>query len=82
MTIREIQGYLAEMYGTEVSPELISKVTDEATAEISAWWSRLLEPMYPVVFFDALRVKICDDAMDPVNCDTLYHGARVPPKSI
>ena len=40
MTIREIQGYLAEMYGTEVSPEFISKVTDEVAAEITAWQSR------------------------------------------
>ena len=63
MTVREIQGYLAEMYGTEVSPELISKVTDEVSAEITAWQSRPLEPMYPVVFFDALRVKIRDDAV-------------------
>jgi putative transposase len=63
MTMREIQGYLAEMYGTEVSPEFISKVTDEVTAEITAWQSRPLEPMYPVVFFDALRVKIRDDAV-------------------
>ena len=63
MTIREIQGYLAEMYGTEVSPEFISKVTDEVAAEITAWQSRPLEPMYPVVFFDALRVKIRDDAV-------------------
>jgi putative transposase len=63
MTIREIQGYLAEMYGTEVSPEFISKVTDEVSAEITAWQNRPLEPMYPVVFFDALRVKIRDDAV-------------------
>jgi putative transposase len=63
MTVREMQGYLAEMYGTEVSPEFISKVTDEVTAEITAWQSRPLEPMYPVVFFDALRVKIRDDAV-------------------
>lgn len=63
MTVREIQGYLAEMYGTEVSPEFISKVTDEVMAEITAWQSRPLEPMYPVVFFDALRVKIRDDAV-------------------
>jgi putative transposase len=63
MTIREIQGYLAEMYGTEVSPEFISKVTDEVSAEITAWQNRPLEPMYPVVFFDALRVKIRDEAV-------------------
>lgn len=63
MTVREIQGYLAEMYGTEVSPDFISKVTDEVMAEVTAWQSRPLEPMYPVVFFDALRVKIRDDAV-------------------
>jgi transposase-like protein len=63
MTVREIQGYLLEMYGTQVSPEFISKVTDEVMAEVIAWQSRPLEPMYPVVFFDALRVKIRDDAV-------------------
>jgi transposase-like protein len=63
MTVREIQGYLLEMYGTQVSPDFISKVTDEVMAEVTAWQSRPLEPMYPVVFFDALRVKIRDDAV-------------------
>jgi putative transposase len=63
MTIREIQGDLAAMYGTDVSPEFISKVTDEVSAEITAWQNRPLEPMYPVMFFDALRVKIRDDAV-------------------
>jgi putative transposase len=63
MTVREIQGYLAEMYGTDVSPDFISKVTDEVMSEVTAWQSRPLEPMYPVVFFDALRVKIRDDAV-------------------
>jgi transposase-like protein len=61
MTVREIQGFLAEMYGTEVTPDFISTVTDAVLAEISAWQSRPLEPMYPVVFFDALRVKIRED---------------------
>jgi len=63
MTVREIQGYLAEMYATDVSPDFISKVTDEVMSEVSAWQSRPLEPMYPVVFFDALRVKIRDEAV-------------------
>ena len=63
MTIREIQGFLAEMYATDVSPEFISKVTDEVMAEVTAWQSRPLEPMCPVIFFDALRVKIRDDAV-------------------
>ena len=86
MTIREIQGYLAEMYGTEVSPEFISKVTDEVTAEITAWQSRPLEPMYPVVFFDALRVKIRDDATRPstspwVSCPTVRETCWGPGSS-
>ena len=63
MTVREIQGYLAEMYSVEVSPELISKVTDAVMAEVTAWQARPLETMYPVVFFDALRVKIREDAV-------------------
>jgi putative transposase len=63
MTVREIQGFLAEMYATEVSPEFISKVTDEVMTEVTAWQSRPLEPLYAVVFFDALRVKIRDDAV-------------------
>jgi putative transposase len=60
---RDRAGSLLEMYGTEVSPEFISKVTDEVQAEVVAWQNRPLEPMYPVVFFDALRVKIRDDAV-------------------
>lgn len=62
MTVREIQGFLAEQYGTEVSPDFISSVTDAVMAEVTAWQSRPLESMYPVVFFDALRVKIREDA--------------------
>ncbi|MBG4801743.1 IS256 family transposase [Pseudomonas aeruginosa] len=63
MTVREIQGFLLEQYGTDVSPDFISSVTDEVMAEVTAWQARPLEPMYPVVFFDALRVKIREDAV-------------------
>lgn len=63
MTVREIQGHLAQMYSVEVSPEFISKVTDELMAEVTVWQSRPLEAMYPVVFFDALRVKIREDGV-------------------
>jgi len=63
MTVREIQAFLTEQYATDVSPEFISSVTDEVMAEVTAWQSRPLEPMYPVVFFDALRVKIREDAV-------------------
>ena len=61
LTVREIRGYLAEAYGTEVSPDLISTVTDSALAEVTAWQARPLESVYPVVFFDALRVKVRED---------------------
>jgi transposase-like protein len=61
LTVREIQGYLAEAYGTEVSADLISTVTDGVLTEVMAWQSRPLEAVYPVVFFDALRVKIRED---------------------
>lgn len=63
MSVREIQAFLAESYGTEVSPDFISSVTDEVMAEALTWQSRPLETMYPVVFFDALRVKIRDDGV-------------------
>jgi putative transposase len=63
MTVREIQGFLAEQYGTEVSPEFISSVTDAVMDEVMAWQARPLEPMYPVVFFDALRVKIREEGL-------------------
>ncbi len=63
MTVREIQGHLAEMYAIEVSPEFISKVTDAVMSEVTAWQGRPLESMYPVVFFDALRVKVREDAV-------------------
>jgi transposase-like protein len=77
MTVREIQGFLAEQYGTEVSPEFISSVTDAVMAEVTAWQARPLEPMYPVVFFDALRVKIREDAV--VRNKAIYLALAVLP---
>ncbi len=61
LTVREIQRFMAELYGTEVTPEFISTVTDAVLSEVTLWQSRPLEPMYPVIFFDALRVKIRED---------------------
>ena len=63
LTVREIQAFLSELYATEVSADLISTVTEAVVAEVTAWQARPLEPMYPVVFFDALRVKIRDEGM-------------------
>jgi putative transposase len=61
MTVREIQGHLAELYGIDVSPDLISAVTDAVLDEIAEWQNRPLETVYPLVFFDALRVKVRDE---------------------
>jgi putative transposase len=63
MTVREIQGYLREMYELEVSPDFISSVTDAVLSEVTEWQSRPLERMYPVVVFDALRVKVRDEGV-------------------
>ena len=61
MTLSEIQGHLLELYGLEVSPELISTITDEVMTAAAQWQSRPLEALYPIVYFDALRLKIRDD---------------------
>jgi putative transposase len=61
LTVREIQAFLVEMYAVEVSPDLISTVTDAILEEITAWQARPLDRVYAVVFFDALRVKIRDE---------------------
>jgi putative transposase len=77
MTVREIQAFLAEMYAVDVSPDLISSVTDAVMSEVTAWQSRPLESMYPVVFFDALRVKIREDAV--VRSKAVYLALGVLP---
>lgn len=63
LSVREIQGHLQELYGVEVSPDLISRVTDAVLEEVRAWQNRPLDPVYPVIFFDALRVKIRDEGL-------------------
>jgi putative transposase len=77
MTVREIQAFLAEMYAVDVSPDLISSVTDAIVSEITAWHTRPLETMYPVVFFDALRVKIREEAT--VRSKAVYLALAVLP---
>jgi transposase-like protein len=63
MTVREIQGFLQDQYKVEVSPDLISTVTNAVLEDMKAWQTRPLERIYPVVFFDALRVKIRDEGL-------------------
>ncbi len=60
MTVRDVQAHLKEIYGVEVSHDLISRVTDGVWEELEAWRSRPLDRVYPVVFIDALMIKIRD----------------------
>ncbi len=63
MTTRDIQAQLEELYGVEISPSFISTVTDAILPEVKAWQNRPLEPLYPVVFLDAIRIKSRSDGV-------------------
>src|SRR5499425_312870 len=63
LSVREIQSHLMEIYGVAVSPDLISRVTDAVLEEVREWQNRPLDPLYPMIFFDALRVKIRDEGL-------------------
>ena len=60
MTVREIRGHLEELYGIDVSPDLVSAITDAVLEEVAEWQNRPLDACYPLIFFDAIRVKIRD----------------------
>lgn len=76
MSTRDIQGHVRELYGIEVSPDLVSAVTDSVIDEVNAWQSRPLEPTYAIVFFDALRVKIRDEGLVRNKAVYLAIGVR------
>jgi transposase-like protein len=76
MTVREIQGFLHEMYAVDVSADLISTVTDAILDEVTSWQARPLERVYAVVFFDALRVKIRDEGVVRSKAVYLALGVR------
>ncbi len=61
MSTREIQGHLRELYGLDVSPDLVSAVTDAVLEEVAEWQNRPLEALYPLIFFDAIRIKVRDE---------------------
>jgi len=63
VTVREIQAHLEEMYGTEVSPSLISSITDAVAEEVKAWQARPLDPLYPIVYLDCIHVKVREAAV-------------------
>ena len=77
MTVREIQGHLFELYGLEISPDLISTITDAVLETVTEWQNRPLESMYPLVFFDALRVKVRDEGL--VRNKAIYLALGVMP---
>ncbi len=69
--MRDIQGHLHDMYGVEVSAGLISEVTDSIQEELRAWQDRPLEALYPIVYLDALMVKMRQDgkvAAEAASC--------------
>lgn len=80
MSVREIQGHLHQLYGLEVSPDLISSITDEVLAEVEQWQQRPLEAMYPIVYFDALRLKIRDEGTVKNKAVYLALGIRADGK--
>jgi putative transposase len=61
MSTREIEGHLRDLYGIDVSPDLISAITDAVLEEVTEWQNRPLEALYPLIFFDAIRVKVRDE---------------------
>lgn len=63
MTMREIQSHLQEIYSTEVSPELISKVTDKVIDDVEAWQNRALDSVYPIIYFDCIHIKTRDNGV-------------------
>jgi putative transposase len=63
MTVREIQEHLSELYGTEVSPSLISAVTDAVVDEVTKWQTRPLDPIWPVIYLDAIVLKVREQGL-------------------
>jgi putative transposase len=77
MSVREIQSHLRDLYGVEVSPDLVSAVTDAVLDEIAEWQNRPLEALYPLIFFDAIRVKVRDEGT--VRNKAIYLALGVRP---
>lgn len=72
LTVRDIHAHLEDVYGLKVSPDLISRVTNGVLDEVREWQSRALDRMYPIVMFDALRVKIRDAESRMVKNKAIY----------
>ncbi len=77
MTVREIQSHLEEMYGAEVSPTLISSVTDAVMDEVKVWQSRPLDALYPIVYMDCIHAKVRDAGAVRVKAVYLALGVNL-----
>ncbi|MBD9358363.1 IS256 family transposase [Methylomonas albis] len=77
LTVREIQAHLLEIYHTEVSPTLISSVTDAVLEEVSAWQTRPLDPIYPIVYLDCLHTKVRDSGSVRIKAVYLAIGVNL-----
>jgi transposase-like protein len=80
MTTRDIQGHLQDMYQVEVSPDLISTVTAGVIDQVKQWQSRPLDPMYPIIYLDALRVKVRDEGQVKNKAVYLAIGVNIEGK--
>ena len=80
LSTRDIRAHLEEVYGLRVSADLISRVTNAVLEEVSDWQNRALEPVYPIVFLDALRVKIRDAESRQVKNKAVYVALGVTPE--
>jgi putative transposase len=80
LSTRGIRAHLEEIHGLRVSADLVSRVTDAVLAEMSDWQNRVLEPVYPIVFLDALRVKIRDAESLQVKNKAVYVALGVTPE--
>ena len=78
MSVRDIQAQLSELYGTEISPDLVSSVTDAVVAEVQAWQARPLEAVWPIVYLDALVIKVRDQGV--VSNKSAYLALGVTPE--
>ena len=77
MTVREIQGHLEGLYGVDASPALISRITDTVMEAVKEWQARPLDACYPLIFFDAIRVKIRDEGF--VRNKAVYIALGIQP---
>ena len=81
MTTGDIQAHLLEIYGTEISRETISKITDQIVEDMNSWQRRPLDRLYPVLLIDAIVIKVRDRRQPPMTITTAYTKNRTVPEA-